>query len=143
MFASPDNRPRCRKGQERFVSRTARTAGNEAKTFSLPTFFSIIMISAAVSACGGAAPENGLPLVQTAATTRVVDLSIDPAATGRTPWPDCADQNCSGLRVIDGKAEGLRIDAMRRQGSYIKSTPGLRRMCFEHLCCRRACCRRA
>lgn len=87
------------------------------KTSSLPTLFSIIMLSAALNACGGAAPENVVPLVQSAAATRVVDLSIDPSATGRTPLPDCADQRCSGLRIIDGNAEAFRIDAMRRAGS--------------------------
>jgi hypothetical protein len=87
------------------------------KTFSLPALFSIIMISAGLSACGGAAPKNVVPVIQTAAATHVVDLSVDPAATGQTPLPDCADQNCSGLRIIDGNAEAFRIDAMRRQGS--------------------------
>lgn len=86
------------------------------KTFSLPVFFSIILIAAALSACGGSVPENAVPTVQTAAAAKVVDLSIDPAAAGQMPAPDCADQNCSGLRIIDGNAEAFRIDAMRRAG---------------------------
>jgi hypothetical protein len=87
------------------------------KTFSLPRLLSITLIAAALSACGGSAPENAIPAVQTAAAaTKVVDLSIDPAAAGQMPAPDCADQNCSGLRVIDGNAEAFRIDAMRRAG---------------------------
>ena len=86
------------------------------KTFSLPTLFSIFTLAAALSACGGSAPEGLDPGVQTAAATHVVDLSVDPAAAGQTPAPDCADQNCSGLRIIDGNAEAFRIDAMRRAG---------------------------
>jgi hypothetical protein len=74
-----------------------------------------VLMSAALSACGGAAPEAAVPTVQTATVTRAVDLSIDPAAAGQMPLPDCADQNCSGLRIIDGNAEAFRIDAMRRQ----------------------------
>lgn len=75
------------------------------------------MISAALTACGGAAPDSVAPVVQTAAVSRMVDLSVDPAAAGQMPLPDCADQHCSGLRIIDGNAEAFRIDAMRRQGS--------------------------
>ena len=86
------------------------------KTFRLPTLFSLITLAAALSACGGAATEGFDAAVQTAAVTHVVDLSADPAATGQTPTPDCADQNCSGLRIIDGNAEAFRIDAMRRAG---------------------------
>ncbi|KQQ88875.1 hypothetical protein [Massilia sp. Leaf139] len=85
-------------------------------TSSLRNFFSITLLAAALCACGGTAPENVVPGVQTAAI-RVVDLSVDPAAAGGMPAPDCADQNCSGLRVIDGNAEAFRIDAMRRNGS--------------------------
>ena len=86
-------------------------------TSSLRTLFSIPLIAAVLSACGGTTPENVVPGIQTAAATRVVDLSIDPAATGQMPAPDCADQNCSGLRIIDGNAEAFRIDEMRRNGS--------------------------
>jgi hypothetical protein len=85
------------------------------KTFRLPTLLSLITLAAALSACG-AAPEGFDAAVQTAAVTHVVDLSADPAATGQTPAPDCADQNCSGLRITDGNAEAFRIDAMRRAG---------------------------
>lgn len=86
------------------------------KTFSLPVLFSITLTAAVLSACGGTVPENAVPTVQTAAAAKVVDLSIDPAAAGQMPAPDCADQNCSGLRIIDGNAEAFRIDAMRRAG---------------------------
>jgi hypothetical protein len=30
------------------------------------------------------------------------------------PAPDCAAQNCSGLRIVDANAEAYRYDAMRR-----------------------------
>jgi hypothetical protein len=96
---------------------TDEPASTAMKTFRLPTIFSMILISAVVSACGGAVPEDALPAVQTAAATHVVDLSVDPAAAGQTPAPDCAAENCSGLRIIDGNAEAFRIDAMRRNGS--------------------------
>ena len=86
------------------------------KTSSLRTLFSIILIGAALCACGGSTPDNIVPAVQTAAVNRVVDLSVDPAAAGRTPVPDCAPEQCSGLRIIDGNAEAFRIDAMRRAG---------------------------
>lgn len=95
---------------------TDEPASTTMKTFRLPTIFSMILIAAAVSACGGNAPEGALPAVQTAAATHAVDLSVDPAATGKTPAPDCAAENCSGLRIIDGNAEAFRIDAMRRAG---------------------------
>jgi hypothetical protein len=95
---------------------TDEPASTTMKTFRLPTIFSMILIAAAVSACGGAAPEGALPAVQTAAAIHVVDLSVDPAAAGQTPAPDCAAEHCSGLRIIDGNAEAFRIDAMRRAG---------------------------
>jgi len=76
------------------------------------------LLAAALSACGAGAVDSatataGMP-VQTAAATRSVDLSIDPAAVGHTPAPDCADQGCADLRIIDGNAEAYRLDAMRR-----------------------------
>jgi hypothetical protein len=95
---------------------TDEHASTTMKTFRLPTIFSMILIAAAVSACGGTAPEGALPAVQTAAATQVVDLSVDPASVGQTPAPDCAAENCGGLRIIDGNAEAFRIDAMRRAG---------------------------
>ena len=91
------------------------------KTFRLPTISSTLLIAAALSACGGAAPDSALsaaaPAIQSAAATHVVDLSVDPAAVGQTPAPDCAAENCQGLRIIDGNAEAWRLDAMRRAGS--------------------------
>ena len=61
-------------------------------------------------------PDNIVPELQTAAATQVVDLSVDRSATGQMPAPDCAAQDCSGLRIIDGNAEAFRVDAMRRSG---------------------------
>jgi hypothetical protein len=43
--------------------------------------------------------------------------SPPPPSTSSTPAPDCAAENCQGLRIIDGNAEAYRIDAMRRAGS--------------------------
>ena len=91
------------------------------KTFRLPAIFSTLLIAAALSACGGSAPDSALgaaaPAIQSAAAAHVVDLSVDPAAVGQTPAPDCAAENCQGLRIIDGNAEAWRLDAMRRAGS--------------------------
>ncbi|MFC5480672.1 hypothetical protein [Massilia suwonensis] len=83
--------------------------------------FSMTLIAAVLTACGGGASESALPSaqsasLQSAAVTRVVDLSVDPASVGQTPAPDCAAEHCQGLRIIDGNAEAVRIDAMRRAG---------------------------
>ncbi|THC44880.1 hypothetical protein C2862_07185 [Massilia sp. Mn16-1_5] len=104
---------------------TDEPASTIMKTSRLTALFSMTLI-AALTACGGTAPEGALPTaqsaavqsapVQSAAVTRVVDLSVDPAAVGQTPAPDCAAENCAGLRIIDGNAEAFRIDAMRRAG---------------------------
>ena len=32
----------------------------------------------------------------------------------RQPAPDCAPQNCQGLRIIDGNAEAYRYDSLNR-----------------------------
>lgn len=80
----------------------------------LRTLFCISFLAATLSACGGTDLDTPATSVQTAAATRVVDLSVDPAAVGQTPAPDCAPEACAGLRIIDGNAEAFRIDAMRR-----------------------------
>jgi len=86
----------------------------------LRTTLSMSLIAAALSACGagnldaGSASLQTAAVVQTAPATQAVDLSVDPAAVGQTPAPDCASDNCAGLRIIDGNAEAFRIDAMRR-----------------------------
>jgi hypothetical protein len=101
---------------------TDEPASITMKTFRLPITFSTFAIAVALSACGGSAPDNALsaaaaPAIQSAAAIQVVDLSVDRAAVGQTPAPDCAAENCQGLRIIDGNAEAYRIDAMRRAGS--------------------------
>lgn len=81
----------------------------------LRTLFSIAFLTAVLSACGGTTGvDTAAAPVQTAAASKVVDLSVDPAAVGQTPAPDCAADGCAGLRIIDGNAEAFRIDAMRR-----------------------------
>jgi len=72
---------------------------------------------ALVSACGGQAATDAP--IKTAALTQVV---VSPAQAGtsaqaanaQAPTPDCAPENCQGLRIIDGNAEAFRIDAQRR-----------------------------
>ena len=83
-------------------------------TQRLRNFLSISLIAATLCACGGASTDTPSAPVQTAAATKVVDLSVDPASVGQTPAPDCAADGCAGLRIIDGNAEAFRIDAMRR-----------------------------
>ena len=87
---------------------------------SLRTLSSLPLLALALTACGGDAgvAADSAP-VRTAATVRVVDLSVDPSAAGKSPVPDCAPEGCTRLRIIDGNAEAWRIDAMRRaaQGS--------------------------
>ena len=81
---------------------------------SLRTLFVLPLIALVLTACGGAESAIDSSPVRTAAAVHVVDLSVDPAAAGHTPLPDCAAEKCSGLRIIDGNAEAFRIDAMRR-----------------------------
>lgn len=63
-----------------------------------------------LSACGGQG-ETQAPL-QTAAVMRTVAAPGQGAAPD--PTPDCAPEQCRGLRIIDGNAEAFRIDAQRR-----------------------------
>jgi len=83
-------------------------------TQRIRNLFSISLIAALLGACGGAAVDIPAAPLQTAAATHAVDLSADASAVGQTPAPDCAADNCAGLRIIDGNAEAFRIDAMRR-----------------------------
>jgi hypothetical protein len=62
-----------------------------------------------VSACGGQAATDAP--IRTAAMTQVAPAQ---AASAQAPTPDCAPENCQGLRIIDGNAEAYRIDAQRR-----------------------------
>ncbi|HBZ06867.1 MAG TPA: hypothetical protein DEP03_10990 [Massilia sp.] len=88
-------------------------ASNIMNTLRLRNLLGISLIAAALCACGGADLDTPAMPVETAATTTVVDLSVDPASVGQTPAPDCAAEGCAGLRIIDGNAEAFRIDAMR------------------------------
>lgn len=83
-------------------------------TRRLRNLLSISLIAATLCACGGSSIDTPAAPVQTAAATKVVDLSVDPASVGQSPAPDCAADGCAGLRIIDGNAEAFRIDAMRR-----------------------------
>jgi hypothetical protein len=62
-----------------------------------------------VSACGGQVATDAP--IRTAAITQVAPAQ---AAAAQAPTPDCAPENCQGLRIIDGNAEAYRIDAQRR-----------------------------
>ena len=68
--------------------------------------FCVTFLAATLCACGGTdySGDGAGASLQTAAATHAVDVSIDPASVGKTPEPDCADQACAGLRIIDGNA---------------------------------------
>lgn len=93
---------------------TDEPASTIMKLQRLRPLFCISFLAATLSACGGTDLDTAPVSVQTAAASKVVDLSVDPAAVGQTPVPDCAPEACAGLRIIDGNAEAFRIDAMRR-----------------------------
>jgi hypothetical protein len=63
-----------------------------------------------LSACGGQADTQAPP--QTAAVLRTV--AVPGQADPQNPTPDCAPEQCQGLRIIDGNAEAFRVDAQRR-----------------------------
>lgn len=72
---------------------------------------------ALVSACGGQAASDAP--IQTAAVMQAVVAPAQAgtsaqAANAQAPTPDCAPENCKGLRIIDGNAEAYRVDAQRR-----------------------------
>lgn len=82
------------------------------RTIIAASFFAVVL-----SACGGGVVDiSSAPLQTAAVATHAVDLSVDAASVGQTPAPDCAADNCAGLRIIDGNAEAFRLDAMRRAG---------------------------
>lgn len=89
-------------------------------TQHIRTLLAASLFAVFLNACGGAATDSASAPIQTAAVTvsasaaPAVDLSVDPAAVGQTPAPDCAADGCAGLRIIDGNAEAFRIEAMRR-----------------------------
>jgi hypothetical protein len=72
-------------------------------------------LAALLAACG--ANSTSEQPTQTAALVETVNGTAQPIVTASTatmPAPDCADQGCKGLRVIDANAEAYRYDAMRR-----------------------------
>jgi hypothetical protein len=83
-----------------------------------PTIIRIVVglsVSFELTACG-AGTASDAP-VQVAALVQVDNVTaqhISNTATATMPAPDCAAQNCRGLRIIDGNAEAYRYDAMRR-----------------------------
>lgn len=85
-----------------------------------------LSLAGALTGCGGQYDID--PAMSLAATTAVASdaaPAVAPAVTvpataasalasGTMPVPDCAPEDCAGLRIIDGNAEAWRIDAARR-----------------------------
>jgi len=80
------------------------------------------VLAALLTACGADHSEAQAPM-QTASAAKSTERSRQAAApappapvraAAATPLPDCAPENCSRLRIIDGNAEAYRIDAQRR-----------------------------
>jgi hypothetical protein len=74
-----------------------------------------LTLAALLAACG-ASTTTDQP-TQTAALVQTLNGTAQPVtmvATATMPAPDCADQGCRGLRIIDANAEAYRYDAMRR-----------------------------
>ena len=77
-----------------------------------------LSLAGALTGCGGQYDID--PAMSLAATTAVAPAVTVPAtaasalASGTMPVPDCAPEDCAGLRIIDGNAEAWRIDAARR-----------------------------
>jgi hypothetical protein len=74
-----------------------------------------LTLAALLAACGASTTAD--QPAQTAALVETVNGTAQPVttvATATMPAPDCADQGCRGLRIIDGNAEAYRYDAMRR-----------------------------
>jgi hypothetical protein len=67
---------------------------------------------ALVSACGGQTATDAP--IKTAAVMQVMVAPAQAGTNAQGPTPDCAPENCQGLRIIDGNAEAFRIDAQRR-----------------------------
>jgi hypothetical protein len=80
----------------------------------------VTALAALLSACGGQADSN--PPLQTAALMQTVAVPGQQAAGGN-PTPDCAPENCQGLRIIDGNAEAYRLDAQRRAAAEANGDP--------------------
>lgn len=70
--------------------------------------FSAIAIAASLAACGANVQDE--QQLQTAAS---VQANVQTVAAN-SPAPDCAPENCKGLRIVDANAEAYRYEAMRR-----------------------------
>ena len=77
------------------------------KISALRTVFAVTL-AALLAACGSGAQID--QPVQTAAMTG----SAAQVASANSPAPDCAADDCKGLRIIDANAEAFRYEAMRR-----------------------------
>ena len=92
---------------------------------SLRSFLGMALV-ALVSACGGQV-ETDAPVKTAAAMQVVVAPAVPgtdaPSANAQGPTPDCAPQNCQGLRIIDGNAEAYRVDAQRRAAAEAGDAP--------------------
>lgn len=79
---------------------------------------SVLSLAGALTGCGGQYDID--PALSLAATTAAAPSVSVPAtaasalASSTMPVPDCAPEDCAGLRIIDGNAEAWRIDAARR-----------------------------
>ena len=71
---------------------------------------SVLSLAGALTGCGGqyAIDPAAAPSVTVPAT------AASALASSTMPVPDCAPEDCAGLRIIDGNAEAWRIDAARR-----------------------------
>jgi hypothetical protein len=101
------------------------------KLFTLTRSLLAFSLAAALTACGGTEPEadRASPIVahnqMAEAPTAQGGAAQVPAAQGAVsqptvylatePVPDCAPENCSGLRIIDANAEEYRLRAMERK----------------------------
>lgn len=88
------------------------------KLFSFHTALATSLV-ALLAACGGQ-NQAGAP-IQTAAVMQTV--TVQGQAANAAPVPDCAPENCQGLRIIDGNAEAYRLDAMRRAAAEANGGP--------------------
>lgn len=76
---------------------------------------SCLTLTVLLAACGASTSVD--QPTRTAGLVETVNGSAQPittVATATMPAPDCADQGCHGLRIIDANAEAYRYDAIRR-----------------------------
>lgn len=85
------------------------------KHFALRTVFAA-SLATLLAACGSGADVD--TPTQTAA---VMSSSSTQVIAANNPQPDCADEGCKGLRIIDANAEAYRYEAMRRAAAEPQS----------------------